>query len=150
MSSVITVNSIDRVGAVYLLRSDGAALMQLRDNKPGLRHAGQWVPPGGHAEQGEESEECARREFYEETNYRCDVLHKFIEIKDRVGNFEEYLLVIFFGIYDSKQEFICQEGQQLRFICRHEVNNYPMPDYLLRIWDEIIEQANLRGLINCE
>jgi hypothetical protein len=28
------------VAAVVLLRQDGAALFQLRDDKPGLRHAG--------------------------------------------------------------------------------------------------------------
>ena len=61
---------IDRVGAVFLLRKDGAALLQLRDEKPGLRHAGKWVPPGGHAEDWEKIEDCASREFYEETNYK--------------------------------------------------------------------------------
>ena len=72
---------IDRVGAVFLLRSnDGASLLQLRDDKPGLRHARQWVPPGGHAKFEEEIDACARREFLEETGYNCTHLYKLHEL----------------------------------------------------------------------
>ena len=59
----------DRVAAVILLRHDGAALLQHRDDKPGLRNAGMWVPPGGHAESDELMLDCARRELREETEY---------------------------------------------------------------------------------
>ena len=44
------------VGALFLLRDDGALLLQLRDEKPNLRHAGMWVPPGGHIEADESVE----------------------------------------------------------------------------------------------
>src|SRR2546426_11810314 len=59
------------VVGVVLLRPDGSALLQLRDNKPGLNAAGQWVFPGGHCDPGEPLEDGARREFLEETAYRC-------------------------------------------------------------------------------
>ena len=55
------MNSRERVSAVILLRDDGAALMQHRDDKPGLRNAGMWVPPGGHRDPGEEAVACAGR-----------------------------------------------------------------------------------------
>src|SRR5439155_24976223 len=44
------------VGGVVLLRDDNAALLQLRDNKPGLNAAGLWVFPGGHCEPDESLE----------------------------------------------------------------------------------------------
>ena len=47
------------MGAVILIRKDGAALMQLRDLKKGLRNSGMWVPPGGHAEPNEDIKTCA-------------------------------------------------------------------------------------------
>ena len=59
------------VGAIFLLRDDGALLLQLRDDKPNLRHAGMWVPPGGHIDDDESIEQGTRREFLEETDYVC-------------------------------------------------------------------------------
>lgn len=70
-------SSLKEVAAIILLRRDGAALMQLRDNKPGLPLAGQWTPPGGHCDAGEAIEDCARRELLEETGYCCADLKKF-------------------------------------------------------------------------
>ena len=62
-------NRVDVVAAVFLIRPDGSVLLQHRDDKPGLRHANMWVPPGGHCEPGETPRECAQREFLEETCY---------------------------------------------------------------------------------
>jgi len=137
-------NLIDRVGAVFLLRRDGAALLQLRDDKPGLRHARQWVPPGGHAELGEGMEECAKREFLEETDYSCGDLHCLIEFEDLVPGWPVYTLTIFWVFYDGIQGIICNEGQELRFVSRNEANQYSIPDYLLKIWDLALIQANLK------
>ena len=142
---------IDRVGAVFLLRcDDGAALLQLRDNKPGLRHAGQWVPPGGHAELEEEIDACARREFLEETGYNCIHLHKLIELDYLENGWPPYTLTIFWELYDSTQELVCHEGQDLRFIGRYEINKYSIPDFLIPIWDSALEQSNSKGLLRNE
>ena len=48
--------AVRTVAGVVLLRDDNAALLQLRDNKPGLNAAGLWVFPGGHCEPGESLE----------------------------------------------------------------------------------------------
>jgi len=66
--------AVRTVAGVVLLRDDNAALLQLRDNKPGLNAAGLWVFPGGHCEPGESLEDGARREFLEETGYVCAAL----------------------------------------------------------------------------
>ena len=62
------------IGCIFVIRDDGALLMQLRDDMPGLRHAGLWVPPGGHMELGETLIETAVRELQEETQLKCQKL----------------------------------------------------------------------------
>jgi 8-oxo-dGTP pyrophosphatase MutT (NUDIX family) len=142
---------IDRVGAVFLLRSnDGASLLQLRDDKPGLRHARQWVPPGGHAKFEEEIDACARREFLEETGYNCTHLYKLHELNIKEKCFPPYILTIFWEIYDSTQTVVCNEGQDLKFIGRHEISKYSIPDFLIPIWDNALKQAKSKGLIRDE
>jgi len=131
-----------RVGAVFLLRSDGAALLQLRDDKPGLRNAGLWVPPGGHAEPGEPIETCARREFREETEYDCDELHWLCAFVDRVPGWPPYELTLYWSLYDGVQGWACREGQALEFVLRDAMANRPAPDYLTEIWDRAIAQAS--------
>jgi ADP-ribose pyrophosphatase YjhB (NUDIX family) len=54
-------SKLNIVGVLFLLRDDGALLLQLRDEKPNLRHAGMWVPPGGHIEADESVEQGTRR-----------------------------------------------------------------------------------------
>lgn len=65
---------IEKVAAVSLLRRNGAALLQQRDNKPGLRDAEMWGLPGGCAELGEPMLYRARRELRKETDCNASVL----------------------------------------------------------------------------
>jgi 8-oxo-dGTP diphosphatase len=134
---------LDRVGAVVLLRKDGAALMQHRDDKPGLSRAGMWVMPGGHQEPQESSEQCARRELYEETGYWCDDLHFLAElpdVNDVTG--KPYTLVVFWSHYDGRQMLECREGQGLRFLERADALAYPIPEIVLRAWDMALTAAD--------
>jgi 8-oxo-dGTP pyrophosphatase MutT (NUDIX family) len=127
------------VGAVVLLRDDGAALLQHRDEKPGLRHAGAWVMPGGHCEPGETIESCARREFREETDYDCDeltFLSSFVDEEDAGCR-----CTMFWGRYDGRQAVHCHEGQALRFVMRQEASSYQIPDYLVALWDMALTAA---------
>ena len=137
----------ERVGAVILLREDGAALLQLRDCKAGLRNAGMWVPPGGHAEPDETIEMCARREFLEETDYNCSSLQWLTDMQDAVEGWPPYQLTIFWDCYDGVQETCCNEGQSLEFKRREEANSYNIPLYLMNIWDMAIHAAKIKGVI---
>ncbi|PYM15194.1 MAG: hypothetical protein DME18_04840, partial [Verrucomicrobia bacterium] len=82
MSRADSAVNLPNVAGVVLLRDDHAALLQLRDNKPGLRAAGRWVFPGGHCQSGESIEDCARREFLEETDYVCGELRPLTSFFD--------------------------------------------------------------------
>jgi 8-oxo-dGTP pyrophosphatase MutT (NUDIX family) len=136
----------DQVSAVFLLRADGAALMQHRDDKPGLRHAGMWVPPGGHRESGEDAVTCARREFFEETGYQCGQLEQLCVLIDEQPGWPPFELTVFLAPYDSEQSFECLEGQALQFITRAEADMQSIPEYLINLWDQaILEAASLVG-----
>jgi 8-oxo-dGTP diphosphatase len=137
------------VAAVFVLREDGAALLQHRDDKPGLRDAGKWVPPGGHVDAGEALEECARRELREETAYSPKVLHWLSSVRDGpTEHWPAYELTIFWTCYDGVQPVRCLEGQALQFIRREEAIRYDIPPYLVVAWDAAIaalaKQANTR------
>jgi 8-oxo-dGTP pyrophosphatase MutT (NUDIX family) len=128
-----------KVSAIFLLRDDGALLMQHRDNKPGLPMAGEWVPPGGHCEAGEDAELCARREMYEETGYICDELNLLCSLKDEsVDNRPPVLLTVFWARYDGVQALQCFEGQAVEFVERERALGYEIPQYLVRLWDDAV------------
>ena len=135
----------DRIGAVILLREDGAALLQLRDDKEGLRNAGMWVPPGGHAEPGEAIEVCARREFLEETGYNCSNLQWLTDFEDSVEGWPPYQLTVFWACYDGVQKTRCNEGQALKFVGRDDASSYNIPLYLMNIWDMALLAAKNRS-----
>jgi 8-oxo-dGTP pyrophosphatase MutT (NUDIX family) len=124
------------VSGVLLLRDDGAALLQLRDDKPDIMDPGIWVVPGGHSHPGETPEQAAVREFEEETCYRCSGLLPLAEFKaTELGYKGDYLMCFFWTNYDGRQQIECREGQALRFIDRPEAEGLPRRDYLTRVWD---------------
>ena len=133
----------DRIGAIIVLRRDGAALLQHRDDKPGLRHAGYWVPPGGHAEDGESMLDCARRELREETGYDAPQLTFLSCFEDRVEGWPSYELTVFWCRYDGVQPVTCFEGQALAFVRREAAARYSIPPYLLDQWDAALAAADL-------
>ena len=142
---------MDRVAAVILLRrGDGAALLQHRDDKPGLRHAAMWVPPGGHCETGETEEDCARREFLEETEYRLGELGFVTRTEDRAPGFATHALAIYWAWYDGAQRIVCHEGQALEFVNREEAGGLAIPPVLLAAWDSALRLAGLSPLLHSQ
>ena len=129
------------VGALFLLRADGALLMQLRDDKPNLRHAGMWVPPGGHIEADESVEQGTRREFLEETDYSCGKMNWLQMMEISHPEWPTYLLGVFWAFYDGKQKTECREGQILKFIKREDANILMIPPFLFIIWETLTQNT---------
>lgn len=125
-----------QVSGIILLRDDGAALLQHRDDKPGLRHAGMWVMPGGHCDSGETIEACARRELREETGYDCDDLRWLFAFEDQEN--PECGCTMFWARYDGRQPVRCLEGQALMFVAREQASSFLIPSYMLDRWDMAI------------
>jgi 8-oxo-dGTP pyrophosphatase MutT (NUDIX family) len=139
---VLENSFLDRVGAVILLRQyDGACLLQLRDNNPKLRNPNIWVPPGGHAEAFETMIDCARREFEEETGYKCHQLNLIAEFIDHVYGSPPYQLSVYWDVYDNYQPIFCNEGQAMEFISRDNAVSIGVPEYLIHIWDLSLQDA---------
>ncbi len=131
---VVTITK--SVVGVLLLRSDRAALLQLRDDSPTINDPGFWALPGGHLEPGESAKTGAIREFYEETAYRCTNLQPLLRLNasQRSDN-NDTDLIFFWETYDGQQRIECREGQALRFVPRSELLSLKHRDYLGRVWD---------------
>ncbi len=130
---------MESVSGVVLFKEDGrSALLQHRDNIPGLSHAGLWVFPGGHSDPGESPEDCARREFEEETSYKLETIYPLCSLIDRhLEDKPPYRLDMFWAIYDGVQTVKCLEGQSVEFVTREEAHD--VPDYLMVVWDMALE-----------
>jgi 8-oxo-dGTP pyrophosphatase MutT (NUDIX family) len=124
------------VAGVVLLREDGAALLQLRDDKPSIQDPGIWVVPGGHIEPGETPREGACREFLEETCYLCGNARPLTQLSSASAGYSgDFDLAFFWDRYDGIQKIECREGQALEFISRLDAEHIPRRDYLTRVWD---------------
>jgi 8-oxo-dGTP pyrophosphatase MutT (NUDIX family) len=113
-----------------LLRNDGAALLQHRDDIETISDPGLWVFPGGHLESGEAPRDGAVREMEEETCYRCHNLRLLTRLSTEEGE-----LLFFWDNYDALQRLTCREGQGLKFVDRDEVKSMPTQPYLNAIFD---------------
>lgn len=124
------------VAGIILLRDDGAALLQLRDDKPTIQDPGIWVVPGGHIEPGEGALAGASREFLEETCYQCTHPRALAQFSSTsMGYSEEFDLVFFWDRYDGVQKIVCREGQALEFVLRSDAEKLARRDYLTTVWD---------------
>ncbi len=130
---------LTRIAGVVLLREDGAALLQHRDDKPGLPAAGLWVFPGGHCEPGESCGDGALRELLEETGYACAHAEMLIEFEYLSPDSGRIFCMSFWQAdYDGVSPVQCFEGQEVAFIPRDEAGRLPAPDYLLDVWDRAL------------
>jgi 8-oxo-dGTP pyrophosphatase MutT (NUDIX family) len=124
------------VAGVVLLREDGAALLQLRDDIASIQDPGIWVVPGGHIEPRETALAGACREFLEETCYRCSNARALTRLSSAEAGYEaDFDLVFFWDLYDGVQKIECREGQALEFIGRLDAEYIPRRGYLTRVWD---------------
>ncbi|MDZ4677700.1 MAG: NUDIX domain-containing protein [Oligoflexia bacterium] len=131
------------VSGVFILKDDGSALLQHRDDKPEIRHPGLWTIPGGHRNPGEKLEDCARREVFEETSYRCDQLKLIDDFICNDGIGDDYRIALYWTTYDNNQKYECLEGQDLKFVKRQDVSQYAVLQFILPYWDRALNEMNL-------
>jgi 8-oxo-dGTP pyrophosphatase MutT (NUDIX family) len=113
-----------------LLRDDGAALLQHRDDISTISDPGLWVFPGGHLNWGETPRDGAAREMEEETCYRCHNLRPLTRLAIEGGT-----LLFFWDDYDGQQPVACREGQALEFVDRRKAELLPTQSYFTDVFD---------------
>ena len=127
-----------------MLRDDGAALLQHRDNISTISDPGLWVFPGGHLKWGETPRDGAAREMEEETCYRCHKLRPLTRLPIEAGT-----LLFFWENYDGQQVVACREGQALEFVDRRKVESLPKQPYLPEVFDLALA-AQKRAIVPVE
>ncbi len=92
--------------------------------------------------------DCARREFAEETGYKLDAIqHLATFVDDSATGFDPLPLTVFWSLYDGTQVITCMEGQALAFVPRAEASDFPIPGYLIDLWDLAVTHAITAGIL---
>jgi 8-oxo-dGTP diphosphatase len=107
------------IGVKVALFSNGKLVMQLRDNKPGLRFANMWDFPGGGREGAESPVECAIREIKEELDITLEP-SRFIHEREYPAMHDDTLRAFFLVAEISQEEanniVLGEEGQRWGFM----------------------------------
>lgn len=85
-----------------IVRNEDKYLLCKRNYEGNL--PGVWSVPGGHMEDNETPEECARREFFEETNYKIDDRLNLVGFIEHTNNEDEMKGLMYVYFYDSDDE----------------------------------------------
>jgi len=95
------------------LRHRGKTLMIHRISRPDDVHFGKWNAPGGKMEPGETPEECAAREFFEETGLRIvnPRMHGLLTFPAFDGEDDWYVFVFTADSFSGELKSRCPEGE---------------------------------------
>jgi len=85
-----------------IVRFDDKYLLCKRNYKGSL--PGIWSIPGGHMEDNETPENCARREFFEETNHKIDNKLNLVGFIEHTNHKNEMNGLMYVYFYDSDYE----------------------------------------------
>lgn len=109
-------------------------LLQLRDNKKGLRYSGMWGTIGGGLLGTENIKKGALRELKEETgiNYVSNLI--YIEKKiDLYKNHKPQIIHFFYCRINSNTKLKCYEGQMLKYFKKSEAIKQNIPKIVYQI-----------------
>lgn len=111
--------------ATILINKENSVLAQHRDNIPTILGPNTWMVPGGAKEESDKDlKTAAARELLEETDYIINPKDLTFLTKD-IYTTEEGITVeriIFWALYDGKQEIHCNEGQEMKFITEKDLD----------------------------
>jgi 8-oxo-dGTP pyrophosphatase MutT (NUDIX family) len=112
-------NGLSEVVVVLPYAGD-RVLMQLRDLKPDIVFPGRWGFFGGSIEDGEEPEETAKRELFEEIGYRPKILRRLAV--DRIPGLANLISYSFIcPLTVSAKDLVLNEGIDFGFFTLREI-----------------------------
>jgi 8-oxo-dGTP diphosphatase len=119
-----TIPQHKRVVGAVLLDAEGRVLLQLRDDKPGLRYPNFWTFFGGAVEDGEAPDEAIQRELAEELDLG-DLPMRFWMAYQCPARTIPGLVVTTNFVYIGQmtrplESLILREGQAMRYFSRAE------------------------------
>jgi len=107
--------------AIIITNDQNEVLLQLRDNNPKISFANHWTLPGGVVNPGENHEETARRELFEETGLWVSLSYWKV-YKRKSNNIFIIEQHVFIGkTRQEANEMSLGEGQALRFFSKEEI-----------------------------
>lgn len=124
---------VPRVGARAITIYEGRVLLVKRGSEPSR---GLWAIPGGTLKLGETLQECAAREFLEETDITIkvgDCAYVFDQIeRDDDGKIKFHFVVIDFAAeYISGEPKGADDAEDARWLKPEELSNLPVAKYTL-------------------
>ena len=125
--------------AIIITNDRDEVLLQLRDENPKISFANHWTLPGGVVDPGEEHEEAARRELFEEAGLRESL--SYWKMYKRISN-DKFVIEQHIYIGKTKQEaneMILGEGQALKFFGKEELGSLPIGYDFDKLLDEFFE-----------
>ena len=105
---------------------------------------GHWCFPGGGADEGETSEECAARETYEETKIKIKpdtLIYCYTITKDEDKDIDFYIATNWKGKVEIDWE--SSDYQWIEVSKLKDVKFLPTPDIVFRLLDIWVEQNNM-------
>ena len=132
------------IATVFVLRDDGAALLQHRDELPGLSRAGMWCRPAATAIPARRS----RRAHGESSSRRRPTAPGELRRLATVDDEEQgQLLTVFWTRYDGRESPVCGEGQALEFVPRSAASGLPVPMLVVELWDDVLAAAGIEPAV---
>lgn len=109
--------------AVGVIKDDNNILISLRHDA--AHQGGLWEFPGGKVEAGESVEQALKRELKEELDLSVHELSPLIKIKHQYSDLN-VLLDVWTVSHFSGTAIAC-EGQQIKWVCPEQLNDYSFP-----------------------
>ena len=125
--------------AIIITNVQNEVLLQLRDDNPKISFANHWTLPGGVVDPGEDHEEAAQRELFEETGLQVSLVH-WKMYKREVKGYPTIEQHVYTGkTQQEANEMILGEGQALKFFGKDELGSLPIGYDFDKLLDEFFD-----------
>jgi len=112
--------------AIIITNGQNEVLLQLRDNNPKISFANHWTLPGGVVDPGENHEETAKRELFEETGLQVNLSHWKMYKRKSNNKFVIEQHVYIGKTQQETNQMSLGEGQALKFFGKEEISPLPI------------------------